>query len=256
MERIPSHLIFPIVILLAIADVIGLLGWNTPLFLALQQVFGYLPDAWWSSVTILGDSLVVMALLPVLALRRPAILPLGLLAGLLATLLNRPLKMWLNVDRPFLALGDQVHVIGVHLQHLSFPSGHTTAIFMLAGLYALFYSPQRPWNAVTLLAVLTGLSRIAVGAHWPMDVCAGAAAGWTGALIAWRLDQHWQWTARVAQSRAWQLGLWTVALLASTTLFWMQTGYPLAQPWQYLLATLTTAAAILGLWKSWHNRQP
>jgi len=47
-----------------------------------------------------------------------------------------------------------------------------------------------------LFAVLVGVSRIAVGAHWPFDVLAGACVGWlaglNGAYIAHRWQSAWQ----------------------------------------------------------------
>lgn len=66
----------------------------------------------------------------------------------------------------------------------SWPSGHTTAAFALAtAVLALPRSPGRgrAWIAVKavllVLAGLTGLARVTVGAHWPTDVVAGAVVG-------------------------------------------------------------------------------
>lgn len=64
--------------------------------------------------------------------------------------------------------------------YTSFPSGHTVTIFALATALALIWR-RLAWPAFAM-AILVGLSRIAVGAHWPSDVLAGA---WIG--IAWSL---------------------------------------------------------------------
>jgi len=52
-----------------------------------------------------------------------------------------------------------------------------------------------------LVAVLVGVSRMAVGAHWPFDVLAGACVGWlaglNGAYIAQRWQSAWQTTRSV-----------------------------------------------------------
>jgi len=57
----------------------------------------------------------------------------------------------------------------------SMPSGHTTASF--AGLVMLgMLFPRVKWLTWTL-AIVIGLSRIYVGAHWPMDVVLGAFIG-------------------------------------------------------------------------------
>jgi len=67
----------------------------------------------------------------------------------------------------------------------SFPSGHTTAAFSAATVYALEYKnrpliPILSYSAATLI----GLSRIAENKHWATDVLTGAALGYlTGRLV-------------------------------------------------------------------------
>jgi membrane-associated phospholipid phosphatase len=137
------------------------------------------------------------------------------------------LKWLFDAPRPaeVLALTD-FHVVGSVLRGYSFPSGHTITAFAMAGaVWACVRMAQRknsaqvvvethqyknanlsclPWMAlafVFLLAVLVGISRIAVGAHWPFDVLAGACVGWlaglNGAYIAHRWQSAWQTTRSV-----------------------------------------------------------
>jgi membrane-associated phospholipid phosphatase len=81
-----------------------------------------------------------------------------------------------------------------------FPSAHTaTAVGLAAALIWLY--PQGRW-LFTLLAVLVGCQRIVSGAHFPSDVCAGAAAGclaatlllYVGRLPVWfdRWESRWR----------------------------------------------------------------
>ena len=74
----------------------------------------------------------------------------------------------------------------------SFPSSHTATAVGLAVILSEFY-PRGRWY-FTALAILVGMQRIQVSAHFPSDVFAGAIVGWgvaTGLLIldARRLEE-------------------------------------------------------------------
>ena len=65
--------------------------------------------------------------------------------------------------------------------YASFPSGHATTAFATALLLAFWYPRQS--GLFIGLAVLVGLSRVALGAHFPSDVLAGAVLG-SGVALA------------------------------------------------------------------------
>jgi len=79
--------------------------------------------------------------------------------------------------------------------HGSWPSGHTSAVFALAvGVLMLRLSGSLPalrWTVATvacfLIAGATGLGRIALGAHFPGDVLAGAILGSSVAFFIVRI---------------------------------------------------------------------
>ena len=83
--------------------------------------------------------------------------------------------------------------------------GHTITAFAAAGVvWACVWMEQRKNSAnyihdivlasVLLLAFLVGVSRMAVGAHWPFDVLAGACVGWLAGLNGAYIAHRWQST--------------------------------------------------------------
>jgi membrane-associated phospholipid phosphatase len=77
----------------------------------------------------------------------------------------------------------------------SFPSGHATSTaalyIVLAWIASRSIAPKAravPWSLAATMILLTGMSRIYLGAHWPSDVLAGFALGTAlgtgGAMIA------------------------------------------------------------------------
>ncbi|MBI4160090.1 phosphatase PAP2 family protein [Candidatus Wolfebacteria bacterium] len=100
------------------------------------------------------------------------ILARGLLTEVIRVIYERP--------RPFIALG--FNPLISHESGNSFPSGHASAFFALAGSIFLFlrrYPEYGRREAIWLFiaATLVGLGRVFVGVHWPSDVAAGAIIG-------------------------------------------------------------------------------
>ncbi len=68
------------------------------------------------------------------------------------------------------------------LDEFSFPSGHTLHAVAFATV-ATYYFPQLGFGLFPF-ALLTAVSRIALGLHYPSDVLAGASIGMTIALLS------------------------------------------------------------------------
>jgi len=84
--------------------------------------------------------------------------------------------------RPFVALEHVVKLIDKDPAAKSFPSGHATLAFALA--FALLIHNRR-WGWIFVsLALLVGLSRVAVGVHYPSDVAGGLIVGLVAAVVA------------------------------------------------------------------------
>lgn len=76
--------------------------------------------------------------------------------------------------RPTLEMG--AIIVGNQKPDFSFPSGHATIAFAMAGVLSAYEPKFRTWFYA--LAVCISLSRIVVGVHYPLDVIAGAVFGW------------------------------------------------------------------------------
>lgn len=163
-------------------------------FHALNDLAPWLPRWLWQGLTTLGDERAAIALALLLARRHPHILWTILVAALLATLANRGIKIGAEQLRPPAVLApDSFHLLGPANKRLSFPSGHTVTAFVFFGVLAYHF---RRWR-LPLLAVATaaGLSRVAIGVHWPIDAIAGAFIGLASAWAAVHLAPRLRWGA-------------------------------------------------------------
>lgn len=89
-------------------------------------------------------------------------------------LLVQALKRSIRRLRPYMQW-PAVRSVTAPLKDGSFPSGHTTAAFSIAGAVAV--STQIASLPLWTLAGLVGVSRVYLGHHYPSDVLAGAALG-------------------------------------------------------------------------------
>jgi undecaprenyl-diphosphatase len=88
--------------------------------------------------------------------------------------------MW-DRPRPFTTHAAATYLLSAPSPDPSFPSDHAAAAFAIAFCVLAFSR----WAGVGFLsaATLIGLSRIALGMHYPGDVVAGMLVGWVAALL-------------------------------------------------------------------------
>lgn len=208
---------------------------------------GY-PDWLWQWLTALGDERVPFALSLFIARRRPRVFWALILGALVAVALTRGLKPLLDLPRPPAVLApSQLHLIGPELRRASFPSGHSVTAGVFFGVL-VYYSRQSVLRAIwVLVALLVGLSRVAVGVHWPLDVAFGLLGGVLAAWAGGRLAARWPW---IAVDPSVHLALVTLAGIFTLSLTSWDGGYRLAHPLLSALGwgALAYAAGAYGVW--------
>ncbi len=231
---------------------VALHTWQVPqrdVFLLFNAWAASHAPAMWAALTMLGNTFVLVCLLSPLMLLRPQIVVAIVAAMPAGGVLSLTFKRFFDAPRPAdLIDSAQFNVVGVWLTGNSFPSGHTITAFAAAAAVCACHDlhpravTKRWMNVATVaLACLVGASRIAVGAHWPLDVLAGASLGWLAGLSGVWICQRWPCI--------WQTAIWQWAVVVSIcAASWLVHSQATSQPsaaWVVWLAT-TCAAVTLG----------
>ncbi len=160
----------------AIAAPGGIPVWEETIFRALNELPNWLFPVLWGPMqfgAVLGAGVVAAALF---VARRPASAVAYASASLLGWVLAIGVKNIVERGRPIGAGLDEVIVHGADPSGFGFISGHTTVAFAGATVVWVFFG--RRWGTIAyVLALVVGVSRMYVGAHLPLDVAGGAAAG-------------------------------------------------------------------------------
>ncbi|NML17178.1 phosphatase PAP2 family protein [Azohydromonas caseinilytica] len=231
---------------------------NVALFLRLQALAAHAPDALWAGLSLCGLGWTAV-LLAAAASRRDA-WPVAtmLWALVVGGALLHGIKLLEGMPRPAAALPPAlVHVIGTRLAAGAMPSGHAASAVTVALLLCWRGTARRGIAPALALALLVGLARIAVGAHWPSDVLAGVGLGLLAAPLAVALEGTRPLRGAL-QRPAGQLLIALLQLGAAPGLV-LQGHDPLAAP---LAWALGTASALDGLrragsaWSAWRRGRP
>ena len=239
----------PLLVLSALLLLCALTVWlgdsNTPLFLAINHAGHALPDALWSNLTLVADTLFAIAVLLIAGSYRPQMLNQALVLLLLGTIVVHGLKNGLDVMRPAAVLDrDNFYIIGQVLKNHSFPSGHSFTALSCAGLLFLNLKDRRVGSVILLLGFLAALSRAMVGAHWPLDILVGSAAGLLVAVLSLWLVQRFPWL------RSHGLKLFTAVLLtlATASLSVHDDGYPYTDALAIIACVASLLVAVVRIW--------
>ena len=117
-----------------------------------------------------------------------------MLIGSISSLLDNLIKLAISRQRP---PADLVHILSPNTG-FSFPSGHAVFFTWMSFMIAVAIAPKVGpvgrallWIVAVLVIVLTCVSRVWAGAHWPSDVLGGVllGVGWS-AFVLW-LPERW-----------------------------------------------------------------
>lgn len=255
----------PALIALAIAVWLQFQAPQREFFLTINLWASQFPVAMWSFLTLLGEADVLFCLLSPLLLWRPQMMVAVIAAVPLGGLLSVTLKALFAAQRPGNLIDpSQFKLIGMLLGNASFPSGHTITAFAAALAVVAVHAwpspapeakPGAPKSVLIVLPILflaglVGLSRVAVGAHWPVDVLAGAACGWlaglSGAWFSVRLPKIWQFTIS-------QFVLGQMLLVTGMVLLFKKIAYPAGAWAVWLAVALSVLTVVLQFWLTYRR---
>jgi len=103
--------------------------------------------------------------------------------------------------RPFTAHPALTHLLSAPSLNPSFPIDHAAVAIAIA--FAVLAFSRRAGFLFLVAATLIGLSRVALGMHYPSDVLAGMVVGCAAATLVTHLGAHWIERLASLPSRIW-----------------------------------------------------
>lgn len=182
-DRAGSLTSYSLVVLAACA--VPALWFNREIFEILNGLHGPFLDSFWLGLTTMGDGYLVAVVLGCFLAYNPRITFVGLMTLCISSFMVHALKAAIPLPRPVEVL-DSVHVVGPLLRFGTFPSGHSAAGMSMAITMAGFSSRPGVKYIALSLGSLIALSRVFVGAHFPLDIVVGMGL----AALAFGMTTH------------------------------------------------------------------
>lgn len=231
--------------LLISATIILMLDVNELWFIQSNQAVQILPAWFWANATLIADTLFAVAMILIAASYRPALFSQGLVLLILGAVFVHTLKPFFGLSRPAGTLDHELfYIIGPTLKYQSFPSGHAFTAMATVGL--LMLHSRTLWLTLALLAIglIAAFSRVAVGAHWPLDVLVGGGFGLLIALLAAVLYQH----IPALHNRYWKAFAAAIMTLATVALLFHDDRYPDTQGFGIVVGLIALLCVTRQIW--------
>ncbi len=246
-DSIPLRWWLTPLVVFAISAPLWLHRFEPAMFLAINAACATIAAPVWTGLSLLGNAWGLLGVTAPLLVLSPRLVWAWLCAAPFAIVFSRVGKGLIESPRPPAVVDNtQMRIIGETLHNVSMPSGHTLTAFAVASAIYFALPEKGRWRHSWLfvLAAGAGLSRIAVGAHWPGDVAVGASlgllAGMLGARLLARMD------TKHLQPTAWSLRLLALVLVATVfTLLTETLDFDENLPLQTLLAVVVTGSLVV-----------
>ena len=105
-------------------------------------------------------------------------------AGIVARVITAFIRLLWSHPRPFVS--NNVKLLIPYLRTSSFPSGHASFFFGIAGI--VYFYNKKLGIVFFVLAAIISLARIFCGIHWPADIAAGFFVGVFSAVLMKKLS--------------------------------------------------------------------
>lgn len=180
------------------------------------------------NLTQLGDEFIILSLMTPFIVYAPKLMEALISASIISALLSSLLKAIFSVPRPAAVLHqDTFVIIGSVLHSLtsSLPSGHAITIFTVLTILMFGLMPKKMGSkflwfvSFTIIGLMLAFTRVAIGAHFPIDVVVGSIVGYISGLAGIFLNRKiniWKW---ISNKKYYPLfiGLFVIALVKIVT---------------------------------------
>ncbi len=172
-------------------------------FYYLNIKLSYFPNLAYN-LTQFGDALIFLSFISIFIVYATKIWEALLTASFFSAIFSAVLKELFLVLRPAAAFDNNSFVIiGKALPgHSSLPSGHSITVFTVLSVLMFAFIPKNFKNkflyffSITFIGLILVFTRVAVGAHFPLDVIIGGIIGYISGLLGIFLNRKysiWLW---------------------------------------------------------------
>ncbi len=214
-------------------------------FMPINALAHFAPSWLLQMFTVMGDTTVALMVIFILYKGDQRLIWLTISTAIISGILSQVGKESFQAYRPAGVLStDSFYLTGHVLKQGSFPSGHATTVFAGVSLLMFHYKHIMARCLLFACGITFALSRVWVGAHWPIDVFAGAFIGFLSVFLAYFL------CLRIPQGLSLKAQTVFFALFVINSLLALlhDTGYPQARSLVILLSTCSLVHLF------WHYR--